>query len=227
MNNQTPKLNEALAKAQSEFEPISKNKTVMVRTKDGRSYSFDYADLTEIVHRTAKAMAANGLSWSGQTSVLERGTCLTVSLRHSSGESIDSSLLIQTNGGPQEVGSQLTYFRRYLFSSLLGVCADADDDANLASGNDIETKQQPKPAPKPTPQPKPSAPVPVIIAKTSTETANCRTCGAGMKLRKDSTGYYCPNYSNKASGEHTSFPAAKLNSYIEQQAMAAVEEPQF
>jgi predicted metal-dependent hydrolase len=37
------------------------------------------------------------------------------------------------SGKPQEIGSALTYARRYSLSALLGIAADEDDDANAAS----------------------------------------------------------------------------------------------
>ncbi len=37
-------------------------------------------------------------------------------------------------GSPQELGSLLSYFRRYQLSTMLGVAADADDDGSIAEG---------------------------------------------------------------------------------------------
>jgi hypothetical protein len=36
------------------------------------------------------------------------------------------------SGKPQEIGSALTYARRYSLSALIGIAADEDDDANAA-----------------------------------------------------------------------------------------------
>jgi hypothetical protein len=45
---------------------------------------------------------------------------------------------------PQEMGSALTYARRYSLSALVGIAADEDDDANAAAVQSAGTKQTPK-----------------------------------------------------------------------------------
>ena len=59
------------------------------------------------------------------------------------GEKLESSFTIEYNVNPQKVGSEITYLRRYLLSSLVGLQAE-DDDGNLAS-----KKQAPQPTVKP------------------------------------------------------------------------------
>ena len=55
-------LNEALAKAQGEFPPIPREKTVTVKTKTGGSYSFAYAPLDAILSACRPVLAKNGLA---------------------------------------------------------------------------------------------------------------------------------------------------------------------
>lgn len=50
-----------------------------------------------------------------------------------SGDKIESSILLSSVTDPQKKGSEITYFRRYSLTSLLGLQAE-DDDANKASG---------------------------------------------------------------------------------------------
>ena len=45
----------------------------------------------------------------------------------------------------QSIGSAITYAKRYAFCAILGIVADDDEDANIASGNTAQ-KEQPKKA---------------------------------------------------------------------------------
>ena len=45
---------------------------------------------------------------------------------------------------PQQIGSAITYARRYAYSAIIGI-AQEDDDGNSASGKIEDTKPQPKP----------------------------------------------------------------------------------
>jgi hypothetical protein len=61
----------------------------------------------------------------------ERGYELRGTLMHTSGEMIEGSLPI-AGSTPQEMGSSLTYMRRYLFGCITGLVTDDDDDGHLA-----------------------------------------------------------------------------------------------
>ena len=58
-----------------------------------------------------------------------------------SGESIVSSIELPTSGNPQQMGSAITYFRRYTLQSLLSLQAD-DDDGQMASKPQPIVKKQ-------------------------------------------------------------------------------------
>lgn len=124
----------ALAKAQQAFKPITRNREVEVKTKSGEKYHFRYATLDAVIDATKDALAANGLA---QFAVIGAGK-ISVTLAHSSGESITSSLpLPDPSVGWHAFGSSVTYARRYLWSPLIGVAAEEDDDGNAADGNSI------------------------------------------------------------------------------------------
>lgn len=71
--------------------------------------------------------------------------CCTTRLLHSSGEWMETEKMVikptgkQVKGGghgpidPQAVGSALTYGKRYQLCGMLGIAADVDDDASVAS----------------------------------------------------------------------------------------------
>jgi hypothetical protein len=129
----------ALAQAQGKFEPIVKNRTVQIRSEKG-SYTFRYADLEEITTKTRPALAAHGLALFQHTVDSGNGTLLYCTLGHRSGASIHSSIQIGRADGlrdPKAFGAQVTYFRRYLVTALLGVAADDDLDED-GEGMDAE-----------------------------------------------------------------------------------------
>lgn len=127
----TAQLNElakALAAAQGEFKPIVKDKVVK-----SSSYSYRYADLATVRDAVTPALTKHGLSVvhtfkpnGGQVMYLE------TLLMHSSGQYITSTYQVPAIGKQQEIGSAVTYARRYSLCAILGVVAEDDDDGNAA-----------------------------------------------------------------------------------------------
>lgn len=155
----TPTLNAALAEAAQLFPKIEKTKTAKVM-KDGRLlYEFDYADLADIEAAVRGPLGKHSLAIVHQVSPNEKGgLLLRTSLRHSSGETLESSMLLPGNTArPQDLGGLLTFYKRYLLSALLGVSSDSDDDGNGASGNDAKISNKEKAGPKPGPSGPPSS----------------------------------------------------------------------
>jgi hypothetical protein len=135
----TPNLNKALSIAQGKFSPLHYNSKAKVVMKSGGSYEFQYADLNAVLDSTRPALIENGLSWSTRCD----GNLIHVDLRHESGEMITSSLPIRIPDRPQELGSLLTYYKRYLICGLLGLSAEEDDDGNMAEGNEAKIDRKP------------------------------------------------------------------------------------
>jgi hypothetical protein len=145
----TKELNAALSKAQGAFKPIVKNCTAKVRMKAGGEYSFDYADLQAILEATREALVANGLSISSRLS----GHVIIAELRHAGGGIVSSQLQIPASfERPQDLGSILTYYRRYMIAGLLGVASEDDDDANSVPSSGAERFQIDKRTQQPHPQ---------------------------------------------------------------------------
>lgn len=157
---QIAKLAEALAKAQGEFVQPEKNKEVEVR-KEGRVlYATRYADLKNVIEAFRVALSRNGLAFTQKTRETPNGWRLVLTLMHSSGEFDETSMPINLEQAPQQVGSQLTYLKRYQAAAYFGIAADDDDDANGAHGNESEFKdQKAKPKNQPNPQATGSKPI--------------------------------------------------------------------
>lgn len=149
----------ALAKAQGQFEPILKSRQVQVKTDKG-SYAFWYAPLDAVLEATGAALRANGLTL---IQPLQGGSPAKVRtiLMHESGEWIASEVTLPASPvKAQEMGSLITYLRRYAVSAMLGVTTEEDDDANTADGNQrTVTTHRPERAAPPSAQPhKPATP---------------------------------------------------------------------
>lgn len=136
-------LAKALSKAQGEFTPVPKSRTVKVRTQNG-SYDFAYAPLDEILAMALPILSRHDLALSHIMAPQEKGPLLLVTkLMHGgTGEVLDSAFPLLTQGtGPQAMGSAITYAKRYSVTALLGISSDDDDDGNAAQGNHVESKQ--------------------------------------------------------------------------------------
>jgi hypothetical protein len=140
----------ALAKAQGDFPPVPKGKTA----KAG-AYSYDYADLADILAALQPALAANQLSVVQDASVeFINGApvaevCTTI--LHSSGEWLTTGAIrIQAaDETAQKIGAVLTYARRYSYGAALCISPEADTDG--ATDHQVDSKPQFRPAPKATP----------------------------------------------------------------------------
>jgi hypothetical protein len=132
----TPELNAALAKAQEEFPAINKEKTA----KAG-NYSYNYASLDAFLNACRPVLAKHGIALVQPFEIDGDMPVLLTELRHTSGEVISSRFpLLRRPETDQQLGSTLTYLRRYTLAAMLGVAAEEDVDG------DKEEKAEAKPA---------------------------------------------------------------------------------
>lgn len=136
-------LHGALAKAQGEFPPIKRERTVQVKMKSGGTYTYSYAPLDVILDAVRPLLAKNGLSF---VQLLE-GDGLRTELRHEGGGSIGSLMpWPSVPRDPQEFGSLITYMRRYTAMAILGIATEDDDDGQAAKPAAETRGRAPKPA---------------------------------------------------------------------------------
>lgn len=162
----------ALAAFQADMPTVFKGQTARIPGKDGRSgYSYQYADLADVAKVAHPLLSRHGLSFTTAPQHLEgAGFVLQGTLRHASGES-DTGVLPITGRSAQDLGSSLTYLRRYLLGCMTGIVTDDDEDATLATtyGNERpqadtpEAYQADPPSPEPQTQTPPEAPHQVIL----------------------------------------------------------------
>src|SRR3546814_9829350 len=78
-----------------------------------------YADLADIVKVVLPALAAQGLAWITTPTMVDDSFVLRYELRHVSGESVEGQwpLPDPTKAKAQELGSAVTYAKRYTLSA--------------------------------------------------------------------------------------------------------------
>jgi len=130
----------AMAKAFGEIESATK-------AANNPHFKSKYADLTSVIEAIKPALVANGLFFTQQPRVNDRGVEIETVLHHSGGETYSLGCLFvpADKGNAQAFGSALTYARRYALVTAFGVPVE-DDDGNAASAS--PPKREPaKPAP--------------------------------------------------------------------------------
>jgi hypothetical protein len=138
MTLQSEQINElmgALAKAQGEMSHAVKDSV-------NPHFKSKFADLASVWQACRDPLAKNGLAITQTMDFSGERQVLVTTLGHASGQWIKSivALPIQKPGA-QELGSCLSYCRRYALASMVGVYQD-DDDAEVA------TKREPVKGPR-------------------------------------------------------------------------------
>ncbi len=129
LEGDTQALFAAMAKAQTSYE-------VAKKTGTNPHFKSKFAPLDEVIAATHAGNAANGISVL-QPMVSDQfgGMYLMTIVSHESGGCIKATVPLGEVGSIQDLGSKVTYMRRYARSALLGIAADEDDDGNAASEN--------------------------------------------------------------------------------------------
>lgn len=135
----------ALAVARVAFPTIQKGRTAKVKMKSGGEYSYSYADLSDILDAVSTPLNEASLVVAQTMEMRGESWFLVTKLMHVSGEALESVYPIPhpAENSPQEIGSAITYARRYALTAILGIAAEEDDDG--AGGAGVKT---PRPKPR-------------------------------------------------------------------------------
>ena len=127
---------DALAKLQAEIPTIEKGETAKVPTKAGGSYTYTYANLATVTAAILPRLGRLGLAFIARPTIVGAEYVLDCTLRHREGGRIESvyPLPDPRRASPQELGSAITYGRRYVLCSLTGVAPGGDDDDAAEAG---------------------------------------------------------------------------------------------
>lgn len=125
MTHQEMTFYEALAAAQGEFDSIELNCV-------NPHYKSKYCNLSSIRKAIQPTLTKYNLAI---TQTIEEKNVndfsLVTTIYYKTGEKISSSMLIsKSNKNDQQIGSTLTYMRRYALTAMLNIVGDEDDDGN-------------------------------------------------------------------------------------------------
>jgi len=128
------KLTLALSKTQGELSNASKD-------KDG--YQFKYADLASILDIARPLLAQNELAVTQVVGTLGEKITVETTLFHSSGEWITGLIAMDVEPRKgmthaQNIGSVITYARRYAFAALVGIAQEDDDASNKPTATELQ-----------------------------------------------------------------------------------------
>lgn len=165
----------ALAAFQAELPNVSKDQTARAG-----SYSYSFADLTKITEAALPLLAGHGLSWTAMPTLLpDLGFVLHCSLLHVGGHREDGNYPLpdQSKHSAQEIGSALTYARRYALCAATGIAPGGEDDDGQAAA-------QARSAPRQRPA-KPAGDDSFLDALHPLKVAKARVWGAAQKRGLD------------------------------------------
>lgn len=206
-------LAKALAATQAEMTAPKKAHVGKVKgtTKDGRPYEYEYryADLADVIE-CRKVGAKHGLAITQGMETKDGYFALTTMLMHTSGQWKSWDCPIPSGLKPQELGSFLTYMRRYSESGAWGIAAEDDDDGKAAQEASGNGKAAP---PKPEPKPLPSV-TPPALSRAEIEAVHTLAKQGGIKTLTELSAFLsklCGPHVTKASDLSRSELAAVLD----------------
>lgn len=116
-------LAEALTAFQAELPTIKKDNTAT-----GKTFSYKYADLTDVTEKAFPLLTKHGLSFLAMPTMMGDLFVLHYVLQHVGGETADGDYPLPRQASPQEMGSAITYARRYALTAITGIAPGGDDD---------------------------------------------------------------------------------------------------
>lgn len=134
----------AMAEARKHFGSLSASATADVQMKSGGKYQFSYAPLDVVLAALDPGLQAAGIAL---LQPFDGDVLFTIVACGDSSLTVETPLPSWTT--PQELGSLLTYLRRYQIKGIFGVADSEDDDGNQASGNKAEVSRKQPSAAKP------------------------------------------------------------------------------
>lgn len=135
----TPVLDAAIVKLQGMLPRVAKTESANITRKDGTpGPKYKYADLADVSEAILSLLSDCGLAFTAKGGFEGGVFGLVTSLVHECGERDDGfwPLPDPRQTPPQQVGSAITYYRRYSLCAATGVAPDGDDDdATSAQSN--------------------------------------------------------------------------------------------
>ena len=130
----TSSINEALVALQGNLPRVGLDRSASIKSDKG-SFSYKYAGLNDVNEALLPALAAVGLAFTALPMIDGDRFVLAYALRHTSGEELAGlyPLPDPARATPQQIGSAITYARRYCILAVTGLAPDPDDDGQAAN----------------------------------------------------------------------------------------------
>lgn len=165
----------ALAAFQAKLPSIAHTEKAKVKgeSKDGRPVTFEYgyAGLETVSEAILPLAGTCGLAWHCATEIRDGKFMLVGTLMHASTDETRESVWPLAFGKPQDIGSAITYGRRYMMLAAFGVFPGGEDDDGARGGDVKESWDQATPARPPATRKAP----PVTPARTTPDRGNPAT----------------------------------------------------
>jgi hypothetical protein len=146
--------NKELAKFHDKVKPPSKNGHVDFTSKKGGRTKYDYVQLEDLIKAIDTALNGTGMTWSQDSEVDNGAAKVRTRILSSNGyEYVSPWIVIKTSGQAQDIGSAITYAKRYSLGTSFGINSETDDDGRKAqesvhsqnSNNNQNAKTNPGP----------------------------------------------------------------------------------
>lgn len=132
----------ALVKFQAQGHGIERNREVEVQMKQKPGsdrppgkYKFKYSTLDHIISQIRGHLSDEGLAFVQ----FQHDGQMVTRLLHVSGQWMDCGIpMPNVSGSPQDIGSVISYFKRYSLSAALALVTEEDDDAGGQEAGDRE-----------------------------------------------------------------------------------------
>lgn len=152
-------ISEAFVNFQSDLKPIGFD-------SENPFFKSNYLSLSGILENVLPILTKHKLSISQPMRVDNGIVIISTVLRHSSGETLHSDMILPPISDVQKFGSLITYYKRYQLQAMLGISTrEEDDDANILVPEKAVNRQYQaqKPASAPIAAPSPIAASPAQI----------------------------------------------------------------
>ena len=149
-------LSEALSTLQARLPRVAKEHRASVTSqRTGKTHTYDYADLLDVTEAILPLLAGLGLSFTCCPTILDGRFVLHYSLMHVSElvPSVSGQYPLPASGTPQELGTAITYARRYALCAVTGLAPGGDDDDAQAAEQHADRSNNPADAAPWTDQP--------------------------------------------------------------------------
>lgn len=113
--------------------------------KDGKVNAgqrrYTYLTLPDLLGEVRRVFAGHGLAVMQEVETVDAGVSVRTVILHATGARFESPALVLPSGrAPQDVGSAITYGRRYSLAAFVGLAGDDDDDGAAAQRGHREAR---------------------------------------------------------------------------------------